>query len=731
MKRLLFLLPLILTGPLALSQTLITGTVQDAHDKAIPGANIYLKDTYDGTSSTTEGTFSFATEAQGSQQLVISAVGYQPYEQPLAVDEDSIRISVVLREAISTMDGVTITAGAFEASDEKKGLMLKPLEIVTTAGTLGDISGALNTLPGTQTVAEDGRLFVRGGAGYETQTFMDGMLIHSPYGASAPELPTRGRFSPFLFKGITFSTGGYSAEYGQALSSALILNSVDLPAQTQTDVSAMTVGVDATHQHRWKNTSLLVKGEYTNLAPYQWLVPQAANWEQAPVSGGGSMALRHQTSDQGMLKLYGYANRGQLALLQPNINRGGEKDRVQVQNDNLYLNGTYREALNDRWSLLTGVSYTKDRMATSVNETRVDEIITGLHSKATLAYDASDRVALRGGVEHFADQGMRSYHAFQSDTTQQWNDQLTAGFLEADVYASNRWVARAGGRWEYSSLLQTARLAPRLSVAYKTGKASQVSLAYGSFYQRPEGQLLFSGSRFSSELVRLSPERLSSERLSPERADHYIANYQVAKDGRTFRAEAFYKHYRSLVKTTGTRYTNEGYGYARGVELFWRDRSTIKNGDYWVSYSLLDTRRDYRHFPTLAPPTFAARHTFSVVYKHFIPSLKTQLGARYSFASGRPYYNPHQEVFHSDRTPMYHNVSLNAAYLIRQHIILYASATNVLGTENIFGYKYARQPDRHGNYARRAIEPSAPRFFFVGLFITLSNDGQTNQLDNL
>ena len=185
------------------------------------------------------------------------------------------------------------------------------------------------------------------------------------------------------------------------------------------------------------------------------------------------------------------------------------------------------------------------------------------------------------------------------------------------------------------------------------------------------------------------------------------------------------------MKTVGQQATNQGYGYARGVELFWRDRRSIKNADCWVSYSLLDTKRDYRDFPTLAPPTFAARHTFSVVYKHFLPALKTQLGARYSFASGRSYFNPNNDDFHGDRTRSFNNLSLNAAYLIRQHIILYASATNVLGAPNVFGYDYASQPDAQGTYARRAVTPPAPRFFFVGLFITLSRDGKTNQLDNL
>src|SRR5690606_19575692 len=120
---------------------------------------------------------------------------------------------------------------------------LKPLDIVTTAGSAGNIVAALQTLPGTQTVGEDGRLFVRGGEANETQTYVDGIRVAQPYGATTNNLPTRGRFSPFLFKGITFSTGGYSAEFGEALSSVLLLNTIEEPEQEQTDIALMTVGV--------------------------------------------------------------------------------------------------------------------------------------------------------------------------------------------------------------------------------------------------------------------------------------------------------------------------------------------------------------------------------------------------------------------------------------------------------------------------------------------------------
>ena len=93
-----------------------------------------------------------------------------------------------------------MTAGTFEAGDNSKVSVLKPLDIVTTAGAAGDFVAALQTLPGTSKVSEDGRLFVRGGAAGETQVFIDGLRVFQPFSATANNIPTRGRFSPFLFK---------------------------------------------------------------------------------------------------------------------------------------------------------------------------------------------------------------------------------------------------------------------------------------------------------------------------------------------------------------------------------------------------------------------------------------------------------------------------------------------------------------------------------------------------
>ena len=136
------------------------------------------------------------------------------------------------------MQEVVITAGAFEANDENKVAVLKPLDIYTNAGAGGDIMGAIRTLPGTQSQSDQTGLFVRGGDASESQVIIDGMVVQNPFASNVPGVSQRSRFTPFQFKGMSFSSGGYSARFGQALSSILELNTTDLPESSNINFSA-------------------------------------------------------------------------------------------------------------------------------------------------------------------------------------------------------------------------------------------------------------------------------------------------------------------------------------------------------------------------------------------------------------------------------------------------------------------------------------------------------------
>lgn len=76
---------------------------------------------------------------------------------------------------------------------------MTPIDVYTTAGANGQISSALETLPGVQKVGESEGLFVRGGTGTETKFFMDGNLVNNYFGNSVPGIKAMDRLNTSLF----------------------------------------------------------------------------------------------------------------------------------------------------------------------------------------------------------------------------------------------------------------------------------------------------------------------------------------------------------------------------------------------------------------------------------------------------------------------------------------------------------------------------------------------------
>ncbi|MGK0414172.1 MAG: outer membrane cobalamin receptor, partial [Polaribacter sp.] len=701
------------------AQTTISGIVTDSKNHPIFGANIYLDGTYDGGSTNEQGEFSFKTEEQGTQTLVISFISFETYI--LTAGVSSLKnLQIKLRDDVNSLDAVVINAGMFEAGEKGKVTVLKPLDIVTTASAMGDFLGALQTLPGTSTVDEDGRLFVRGGEAEETQIFIDGIRVFMPYTPSANNLPVRGRYSPFLFSGISFSTGGYSAEYGQALSSVLLLNTIDKPDQEKTDVSFMTVGLGLGNTQIWGKNSLSVNASYTNLAPYQFALPDRNKWIKPIEAISGETVYRYSFKDDSMLKIYGAFSATNFDLIQEDINFD-EGVRFGLKNSNLYINTSYKNKFGNNWRFETGFSFTNDHSEIKVIDDKINNHENSAHFKLKLKKNFSNRFKISLGSEYFITHYTEDYHPLVENSFHYgFQNNLFASFVETDIFFSKYLAAKIGVRAENSELLNEFTLSPRASVAYKLGEKSQFSLAYGQFYQNPKNNYL----KFNED-------------FKAENTSHVIANFQIAKQDEIFRLEAYYKDYKNLVKfdtemaNFSSNFNNNGTGFAKGIDLFWRQNGKIKNTDYWVSYSFLDTERDYRNYPVAARPNFASQHNLSIVAKHWIEDLKSQVGFSYNFASGRTYTNPNEPGFLNNQTKNFNSLSFNWAYLIDQQKILYLSASNILATQNVFGYNYKNTQNSIGNFDRQAILPNVNSFFFIGFFWTLSDDNKSNQLDNL
>lgn len=711
MKNIYILMLLML--PIALkSQIVITGTIKDDNNHPLIGANIYIKGTYTGATSDTNGYFRLSTTLKDTCRLVAAYIGYETYEKKILLNKKTVTVDFQLSEKASALDQVVISAGTFQAGDKKRSVLLSSLDIVTTANAEGDIYGALSTLPGAQTEGETGKIIVRGGESDEMKTFMDGMLLAVPYTSRMPDIPARGRFSPFLFNGILFSTGGYSAEYGQALSSVLELNTEGLAEESLTSISLLNVGAGLGHTQRFPNSSITLEADYNNLTPFFAMAQHNLDWEKAPESISGQLRFRKKAGNEGMIKSF-LSYSGSHSVLHYENYSSLSKERIAMGNKNFFQTTTFNSKIGDKWIIKSGLAINLSKETFDINTDKITDLLRSYHAKVSLNNYAGKNLTLKLGIESFHNQNQKDYlYAYQpAEIRKEYDDYLFAGYTESDIKFLKNLALRMGIRSEYSTCIKEMNVAARMALAYQVNRSNQLSFAFGSFFQQAPDDFL-----------------IDTSGLDFEHAVHLIINYQYSDNNRLLRIEAYHKQYNGLIQyaddeLTGYNHiTNEGFGYARGIDIFWRDKATFSTADYWISYSYIDSKRKYLDFPVSATPYFVSRHNLSVVYKQWISKLETQLSVSYKFRSGRPYYNPNNNNFMSDRTRPYNDISFSMSYLTRllgNFTIVHCSCSNVFGFNNTFGYHFEQEPDDTGTYQAHPIQPYAKRTFIIAVFISI------------
>ena len=751
MKKLYLIIILLGFLRIISAQISISGHVITDKNKPLYGVSISLLNSYDGATTDSLGNYRFTTTERGERQLEVTISGFNIVYQKLLIGSDSIVQNISLKELITELKAVVISAGSFEASDKNKGAVLSSIDIVTTPSANGDVTSAFKSLPSTQQVGESEGLFVRGGTATESKIYMDGFLVNNFFYSSTPGIATRGRFNPFLFKGTVFSTGGYSALYGQALSAALVLESNDFPERTQADLSVSVVGLGGGIQHlsKEKKSSWGVSYNYTNLWLAFNVIKQKQDYFQVPLAHQADANFRIKTKNGGLLKYYGYLSTNKVGFRNPDIDSIVLKNAFALQNVNTYQNINWKKWLGNTWRIYTGISFSsnKDDITNELQDTDNNKVIittpvfyayknyslinTASYAQARFVFEKKLKglTAIRFGSDYFYSNERTDYTLFNgAKLSEKITDNIYAAFAETDIYVTNNLAAKIGGRLEHSALINKWNIAPRLSLAYKVSTNSQASFAYGIFYQNPERKIL---PTFAN--------------IDYSKATHYIFQYTVQTQNYTLRTELFYKKYDDLYKTAPgvsgreIAFNNNGYGKAQGIEFFWRDKKTIKNVDYWFSYSYLDTKRNYLNYPSEIQPSFAANHTAAFVFKRFVLPWKTGFNLSYNFATGRPYYNITYDITKAKyriadqgRTINYNLMSFSVNYLPnlgktnpKAFVVWVLGINNVLGQKQVYSYNYS-----YGGSRKEAVTPPASRFVFIGCFLSFGIDRTQDAINN-
>ncbi|MCX2454254.1 TonB-dependent receptor [Pedobacter sp. PLR] len=711
-KKIFLLAGFILCQLFSYGQTILSGKVQSADGLPMPGVSIRVVNLGLGTSTDSIGRFRLRANSTGNYLLRVSAIGYLPDSLRLLIKGDSLKVNFILRENNHNLAGIEIL-NMRNLTEVNRDYTLSPIAMVLTAGAAADVTAALQTFPGAAPAGNETGFFVRGGTAAETTVLFDGMLVKNAFGSRLPDLANRSRFSAFLFDKTTFSTNGYAAANGQALSSVLTLDTRGVAQKSSTEFALISLGLGAAHTHRFKNSSLTLGGNYYNFSPYNSLVPQYTLWEKDPEQKQLSLHYKLKTSGTGMLKVFTDYSDTRLSFNIKNPNYTS-LDLLSNRNKNLYFNTNYQDFVGSDWKVYAGAAYNSTLESGEVNDVAYHQDDKVGHQKLYFARKFRGSSLINLGGELFENTRSEGY----GGTSRSYSDVLAAGFVESELYFTDQLNLKSGLRLESSSYLKKMNLAPRTALYYQPDAKNKLVASYGIYYQKPDDSFL-----------------TQTASLDYEKSIQYALEYELKVLFRVLRVSAYLKDYQQLVKIKTpvfsgfqaygppmqiSDFNNKGKGYARGFDVFWKDKQSMDLTEYYVSYSFLDTKRDYIDFESAARPSFAPKHTFNLVAMRGTRDVRWQFSGTYTYSSGRSYFNPLSKVFMSERTQNNHNVSLGITHLpgwIKGFSAFNLNVNNVFGFKNVYGYRYAYDGSR-----REAVLPPAKRSFLLSFLMNIDGD---------
>lgn len=692
MKRKILILTLLLAGSIAtdaqhknratdkdsvIAVTTVSGRVTDGR-QPIAGANVFVKGTIDGCLTDSLGRFSFTTVPTDSTVLMVTCIGYDDSQRILSNGQHLL--TIVMRERTTTIGEVVVTGSTFSFGQANGMKQMGALDVVLDGGSCGDIVAALQSLPGTQKVGEDGRLYVRGGDSEECQTYINGMHVLRPYTTTAPNSPSRGRFSPFLFKGINFSLGGYDAEYGQALSSVLPMETTDAVISDKLGVSASLIdwnigGTKATHIGSWS-----MNAAYTDLGLYHRLFPDRWSWRKPYRQLSGETQWKMQPTASSVWKTYLGFDRTVLGL-------DTDGRTLDLSESNLYLNSVVKGSGKGGMIWFAGMAGSwvwKDIDGALIKADRYRQRMGEVHVKAKVSKNLSPAANATLGAEVFLRHASVDYRS-TADCRYSANTHLPAFFAETQYRLSRHLFAEASLRTEYTSGAHRWSVLPRLLLNYRPSDRWLLTLAAGQYAQEAIDTI----------------QAKSLQPLRPSASTHYIAGAQYHFGQTQLRLETYYKRYAHLPLWQHGRYSADGYGMSRGFDVFVDDRSLLPNLTTTLSYSYNDSRRLYLNYLIEERPHYASRHNLRLALRYGVGIWS--LGLTEAYASGRK--------SEGRTTPFYNSIDASVTCLVSKRVIVYTSLSNLLGRRNIYGY-------RHGS----PITNSSDRFFYIGIFVSLKSN---------
>jgi vitamin B12 transporter len=602
---------------------------------------------------------------------------------------------------------LVIEAGAYHVDDARGASSLSRIDVYTTPGGTADVLQVFQLMPGATRATEGSDLYVRGGDPAETPVFVDGARLIYAGSFETVHGGLFGVLDPSLMRRTYFSSGGFSARWGNALSGVLEVETEGRPERRSWRAGVNMVQLGATGRTplgesagawaslRASESSLLLhthgRAAEFDAAPRSLEATVALTAEPAPGVELKATALAEVDDASRVVSAYGY--------------EGGFRSRGGTRL--VALSG--RQVRADGRALTRGATYYTERV-TGFRFGVLERERTDRSFGARLDHAAPVGPAglLRAGVEA---QRLLADIAGSEPVT----ERLAPGSPARELTGMSEHSAQLGGyaeaEWQTRSRVAFVAgvRADRLPAEGAWTADPRVALAWapGDWVLRAGGGIFHQG-RWRT---RYRLPNAGSPTGIARRATHLAGGVEYAGDPGV-RLELYRKAYDRYVDHAAGPATTAGRSAGVDAIVRWRTTDPLSG---WLAYSWLDARVRLEDGRTV-PAANGITHTLTCVARlNFLQVW--QLGTTARYGTGRPYTpvlgaaedgGPRHGETHAGRLPDFVRLDARLTRFVHRSgglVVAYLETLNVLDRANVVGYTwdeaYAARQSIHSFFAAR------------------------------
>lgn len=236
------MLPVLLLGQN--KDSYIYGKISDENGNVLELVNIAIMGSSYGTSSDSRGQYYLNLPADSLVEVSFSFLGYQQELRRVKLKAGEERKLNITLTSISTMLPDAIVSDRQINSASITRLDARDITLIPSSAA-GGIEDLVKTLPGVSSTNElSSQYNVRGGNFDENLIYINGIEIYKPFLVGSGQQEGMSIINPQLVSNIDFSAGGFSAEYGDKLSSALDIT-YKKPLYSAASLSLSMLGAEA------------------------------------------------------------------------------------------------------------------------------------------------------------------------------------------------------------------------------------------------------------------------------------------------------------------------------------------------------------------------------------------------------------------------------------------------------------------------------------------------------